>query len=178
MSSDLALAGKYANALFAAAAEHHQEHAEEEGLKKVEEIFTSQPKLLDALGHPAIALTDKMRLVKPLLSNSSLLTSFIELLISRKRLFLLPEIRKAYAVLMDAKEGVEPVTVSSAYKLTEADRKRLEKSLPGWLGKKVRLQLEVEPHLIGGLRIRTREAECDQSIRGQLSQLQRYLSAQ
>ena len=66
---------------------------------------------------------------------------------------------------------VVPVEVTSADSLSEADLERLREALSSFLGKQVRLELRVDPSLIGGVIVRFGDHLIDGSLRGQLAGL-------
>jgi len=66
---------------------------------------------------------------------------------------------------------VVPVEVTSADSLSEADLERLREALSSFLGKQVRLELRVDPSLIGGGIVRVGDHLIDGSLRGQLAGL-------
>ena len=66
---------------------------------------------------------------------------------------------------------VVPVEVTSANSLSEADLARLKEALSSFLDKDVRLELRVDPSLIGGAMVRFGDYLIDGSLRGQLAGL-------
>ncbi len=103
--------------------------------------------------------------------------NFVKLLVQNNRLNLVRQIGRLYEELRAENEGYIEVDVSTAYSLSKVDRQQLTKSLEKALGKSVRLQVEIDKSLIGGVIIRAGDKVIDGTIKGQLEQLSKRLSS-
>lgn len=101
--------------------------------------------------------------------------NFVRLLIENRRLDLLPSILQLFNDARAADEGQIPVTLKSAFDLTDAQQKQITKVLQQHLGKKPLIQATTDPALIGGLLIRAGDRVIDASIRGQIERLTQAL---
>ena len=174
---DTVAARKYAQALFAQAQNAKQILACEQGLDEFERVTGSRDSLRRVLSHPFIASQEKQNLIHSVLGEyaTPLLERFLNLLVQRRRFELFALIVQEFRAAEDASENVRALQVQSAYPMNEAQTRTLKQKLESWLQAKVRMNLVVNPELIGGLVIRTSDQECDQSLRTQLRQLQAQL---
>jgi F-type H+-transporting ATPase subunit delta len=86
----------------------------------------------------------------------------------------LPEMEAIAAIFeqeRDALEGRSHVSVTSAFELTDEQRKRIGESMSKRLGTEVDLSVKVDQSLIGGVIIRAGDTVIDASLRGRLGQL-------
>ncbi len=169
---------KYAKSLFAAAQAKNEVLACQQGLQEIARITKLRGSLKDILQHPFIPLEDKKRILQSALGEYStpLLERFFLLLVEKRRFTLLPLIAEQFQEEVDQFQGVQALKVRAAYPLTDKDQKELKTKLERWLKSKVRMDIQVDPQLIGGLVIQTRDQVLDQSIKGQLKRLQAQLS--
>ena len=97
------------------------------------------------------------------------------LLIDRGRLELVPEILQAFTELVDDFRGVVVAQVTTAIELDEELRRIVAERLSHYTGKQVRLELSVDPSLIGGVVARIGDELIDDSIRARLQHLKERL---
>ncbi|MEZ5738950.1 MAG: F0F1 ATP synthase subunit delta [Burkholderiaceae bacterium] len=97
--------------------------------------------------------------------------SFVRTVAENGRLGVLPEIAAHFARLRNEQEGAVDATVQSAFALSDAQTADIQAILEKKYGRKVSLQVELEPELIGGVSIRVGDEVMDASVRGKLSQL-------
>jgi F-type H+-transporting ATPase subunit delta len=102
--------------------------------------------------------------------------NFLALLIDRNRLDLLKEIVSTYATLLDEKLGVVQAHVTSALALDAAQQKEVAAKLEKLTGKKVRMDVSVDPSLIGGLVAQVGGTIYDGSVRQQLQTFRNSLT--
>ncbi len=97
--------------------------------------------------------------------------SFLDLLVSKEREALLPEIADQYSRLRDEREGIVRVDVTSAVELAVPQQQKLRERLEKYTGKKVRIRFELDGSLKGGLRVQIGDTVLDASVRRQLELL-------
>ena len=101
--------------------------------------------------------------------------NLIKLLIQNNRLQLATEIAEQYEVKKAEKCGLLDVTVTSAFPMSDSDKESLQMSLSGSFGKKVKISVEEDSSLIGGIVIRAGDKVIDGSLSGQIQQLAKQL---
>jgi F-type H+-transporting ATPase subunit delta len=109
----------------------------------------------------------------PALSEN--LKRFLLLLLRKRRIALLPEIIEELLRLKREREGIAEALVRSAIPLLPEERERLGKILENRLGKRIILQEEVDPSLIGGLTVEVEGDMIDASLKGFLIRLRERL---
>jgi len=97
--------------------------------------------------------------------------NFVSLLASNGRLELLPEILSLYGNYRANHEKTVEVELSSAVELTEKQLIDLNSTLETKLGRKVNINCQTDPTLMGGMIVRAGDLVIDASIRGKLNDL-------
>ncbi|HEX4048300.1 MAG TPA: ATP synthase F1 subunit delta [Elusimicrobiota bacterium] len=169
-SSDHVLAGRYAEALFQAAADKREEQAVQAELASALSLLLPQDALLR---HPRAAVADKKKLVRAVLEGKvgAISVRFVELLLEKERYELLPAIATVYGRLAAEKRGVAHAVVRSARALSPEARKTLTARLKAFAGKDIELDVKEDPELIGGVSVKIGDWVLDSSLRGQLRRL-------
>lgn len=103
--------------------------------------------------------------------------NFIRLLAENKRLPFLPEIAQIFDQLKDEAERVVDVTITSAAPMGEAEAAQLAGALERRFNRKVRMQTDVDPSLIGGAVVRAGDLTIDGSVKARLTRLAHDLTA-
>ena len=104
------------------------------------------------------------------------LRNFLGLLIDRNRLDLLDEITATYETLLDERLGIVKARVTSALELDSKQKDLVATRLEALTGKKVRMEVSVDPSLIGGLVAQVGSTIYDGSIRQQLETFRNSLT--
>jgi F-type H+-transporting ATPase subunit delta len=171
-----AAARRYARAVFDLAQE--ERHVEEwrERLSVLRDVLSDET-VAAVLSNPTIPVSTRMELVS---ASSSALdddsVNLAKLLIESNRVREIGAIVDEYEALADAAAGRVRATVTTAIELTEHDRDRVASELSRRLGKEVRLQVVVDPQLLGGLKLQYGDHLVDASVATRLQQLRRRLA--
>ena len=175
---DTVAARKYAVALFSQSQALKQVLASQQGLEEMVRTKKFYESLRLVLSHPFIAISEKQKLLKTALGEyaTPLLETFLNLLVLRRRFDLLPLIVQEFIELVDRSNNTLALKVRSAFSLTETQKRTLQQKLEKWLQSKVRMETQVDPDLIGGVTIQTRDLECDPSLKGQLNRIKSLLA--
>jgi F-type H+-transporting ATPase subunit delta len=104
-------------------------------------------------------------------SSDTSIENFLRTLAANRRLGLLPEIAALFDALKDEAEGTVDVTVTSAAELPPAQAGELTRALETRFGRKVRVELEVDPKLVGGAVVRAGDLVIDGSLKSRLERL-------
>ena len=145
-------------------------------LRAVEQTFVSSPELRTALLTPAIQNSRKRAVMGRLIEQlgvSHLIRNFIYVVIDRRRVGIISEIREAFELLADERLGFVRAEVTSAETLDHKRSSEIESELSSLTGKRMRLHFTVDPALLGGVVARIGSRVYDGSLRGQLEQLRR-----
>ena len=133
--------------------------------------------LRNALSDPARSVEDKVALLRGLLGDRALpatLTLVEQALAGSFRSFHagITQYQKVAAAAHG--EGVALVRVARA--LNEADRSRLEQALTAQYGRPVHLNIQVEPSLVGGMRVEIGDDVIDGTVAARLDDVRRKLA--
>jgi len=142
-----------------------------EQLVKFSSLLSSEAQMRQLFENPTIAAERRKEVFKGIadsLSYESYVRNFINLLMERNRLDLLADIIVAYEKLLDEKLGIVRARVTSAGPLDAAQQRDIAARLEQVTGKHVRVELSVDPTLIGGVVARVGSTIYDGSIRQQL----------
>jgi F-type H+-transporting ATPase subunit delta len=170
------IARRYAQALFALAAEHGRQEAWAEALVRLEAAAAEHTVAL-YFAEPRIGVEAKAKTVALLAEGEdALLANFLGLLAERRAMGVLPAIRREYQGLLDESLGRVQATVTTAVALTDAQRARLAQGLSQALGKQVSVDASEEPAIIGGLVVRVGDQVIDGSVRTRLEALRASLA--
>jgi F-type H+-transporting ATPase subunit delta len=97
--------------------------------------------------------------------------NLVRILVENDRLALVPDIAALYELRKSEHQGAIDVTILSAFDVKPAEKEALAKALRARLGREVRVASEIDPELIGGVRIRAGDLVIDGSVQGRLQQL-------
>jgi F-type H+-transporting ATPase subunit delta len=150
-------------------------------LKSIEELLHQSSELRGALMTPAISPKKKRAVLNQLsgeLGVSPVIRNFLFVVLDHRRIAHLSEMREAFEIAIDEALGVVRAEVVSADKLDDQQSAALQTELTRLSGKQVRLQFSVDPSLLGGVLARLGSTVYDGSIRGQLEQMRRRLTAE
>ena len=150
-----------------------------EQLLKFSTVLSQQADARLLLENPTISGEKRKGLVSKIsdtLGFDTPIGNFLALLTERNRLDLLDEIVGTYEKLLDDKLGVVRARVTSALELDSRQRDEVAARLQAMTGKKVRMEVFVDPSLIGGLVAQVGSTIYDGSIRHQLQAFRNNLT--
>jgi len=97
--------------------------------------------------------------------------NLVKLLVENDRLVIVADIVAAFEELKALDEGTLEAELTVASKPTDAQVKAIVKQLEAKFGKKIDAQVNLDPELIGGIKIVVGDTVIDASVRGQLESL-------
>ena len=103
--------------------------------------------------------------------------NFLRAVIDNGRLSALPEIAGQFRALMNAKQGSFDAVVYSAFDIDAASLAGLSGVLEKRFGRKLNLKVELQPDLIGGIRVVVGDEVLDTSVKARLQQMKAALTA-
>ena len=171
------IARPYAEALFQVASEGDLKQAAQQ-LDAVA-AAAADPQLRSFADHPkadarqvfdviaGVAATPLGRSIENLLST----------VIDNGRLAALPEIAAQFRALANGRSGVSDATVYSAFPIDDAQMDAVLGALEKRFGRKLNAKVEVEPALIGGIRVVVGDEVLDTSVKARLEQMKAALTA-
>jgi F-type H+-transporting ATPase subunit delta len=175
---NLIIAKRYAKALFNIALEDQQIEQYEQEMSDFVRLLDQLPDLADAIQNPLYPVKAKMSVFQAFSEKSDMtptLGSFIALLIEKDRVKYLDEITECYHRLIDEHQNVARAQVSAATHLDESTIASIAQTLEQIVGKKIIVEFEKDPELIGGVMARIGDLVLDGSVRTQLYNMKESL---
>ena len=130
------------------------------------------------LGDPSVPLTSRLEALEGAGKVWDQETrNLVKLLVESRRAAVADEIAAEYERLLDELEGRVRATATTAVALPAKEGDRLAAQLSQQLGKDVRLDLKVDPAIIGGLVLQFGDRVVDASVASRLQQLRRQLAS-
>ena len=172
-------AHRYAKALFGLAQDEHRHREVRAEIENLASVFEGNRDASAALltpMHPADERKAALRAIGDSTGLSPLVQNFVAFLIDQRRLIDFAAIVEAYGELADAAEGMVTAEIVSASPLDDRRKDRLRRALSERTGQEVRLEIKVDPSLIGGAIAKVGDLVFDGSIRTQLGQLRANLT--
>lgn len=173
-----AAAERYARAIFELGAEAGQLERLSQEITEFAASYAEQPLLRRALENPVLEEAQRESVLRHIGRRAELTPLTVNallVLLRRRRLAALPGIARRLRSLSDEKGGVCRAKITSAGSLPETYFNQLRQGLERALGKRVILEHEEDPALIGGIVARIGDNTIDGSIQGRLEELGRRL---
>ncbi len=186
MIKDASVAARYARAL-QILTESQAAKAGQPALAMLESALAELQGLVGVIGSesragkflldPQISPADRRRALEQALKDrvSPGVRVFADLLLRKKRLVILDTIAHEFQVIVERVKGLERATVVSAVPLTGPERDKLHAELQRFTGKKIVLESQVDPALVGGAYVRIGDRVIDRSVRTLLTSLAHQL---
>ncbi len=168
-------AGKrYARAAFELAADEREIDEWARRLAQLRDLMSDE-KVAAVLTNPTIPRERRMDLI----TSASLdpeATNLAKLLIEADRVPEIGAIADEFQDLADEAAGRVRATLTTAVELGSRDRERVATELSRRLGKTVTMRVEVDPRILGGLKVQYGDRLIDASVATRLQQLRRRLT--
>ena len=168
------LADKYAKALLQEAIEHSELENIAQEIRQFDSLMDESPELNRLMTSRLINIRERAKGIELLAAQaglSKLMFRFLSVLNENGRTFVFSEIKRAFERLYDEYKGVLPVSVVSAQVMSGQAQQRLADVLKGIFNKDIRLQIKVDPSLIGGLTVQAGSLMADASVKAKLQKL-------
>ncbi|CAH3152562.1 unnamed protein product [Porites lobata] len=174
--------GRYAHAMYSAAAKQNTLEKVESELSKVDELIRSNEKLAEYLANPTLDKYKKQSLLTDVLKSqkySDLTVNLFGTLAENNRLRLANNVVSAFGKLMSAARGEVLCSVTTAKELDTSQMKELQAALKGFTQKNETLKLEtkVDPTVIGGMIIEIGDKHIDMSMATKIKNITNALRA-
>ncbi|HZI47725.1 MAG TPA: ATP synthase F1 subunit delta [Pyrinomonadaceae bacterium] len=174
------IARRYASALADVILERSEAKEVQGELQQWEEVLRTSAALQEVFRNPTIALDQKRAVLNKLIERAKprpTTTNFLKVLLQNQRLTEVPEINRKLAEILDERAGMVAATVMTARPVPNDIQRSLEQRLTAVTQKKVRLNFEQDPDLIGGLVTRIGSTVYDGSVRNQLELIKERMTA-
>lgn len=171
--SQRTVARRYASALAEEARASGIQEAVDEDARMLRKSIEDTGPLARFFESPVIPQEKKEAVLQSLLADriEGLTLRFLRLLVRKDREVLTKEVLDQYQVLRDEQRGIVDAHVQVARPLSDDDREALVEALEAHTGASIRLHVQENLDLLGGIVIRIGDQVFDGSVRNQLSAL-------
>jgi F-type H+-transporting ATPase subunit delta len=175
--SDLAVAKRYALALFKIAKEQNLLDQMEEELRIVKEVFIKDNELLDFLEHPKVTAGAKRDMIKNAFSSlSTFVQNTLQLMVDRHRTDAIAAMTDEFIELANEEKSVADALVYSVRPLTTVETEAVSTAFAAKIGKRtLRITNVTDSNLLGGIKLRIGNRIYDGTLSGKLDRLSKQL---
>lgn len=175
MAQDTLQAKRFAQAIFQIAQEKNELEKWGSDLEEISMIADS-PEIIAVLDSPKYPFNKKaILLLNKLPDTNKLVMNMVMLLVSQNNLRLISSIALEYVSLLNDYQGIEKAEVVTAASIDSEQQKIIINNLENLTGKKIILDIKVDPAIIGGLIIRVGGKIIDGSTISRLNSLKNNL---
>ncbi len=171
------LARPYAEALFQVAVKSdlQQVGAQVEALAAV----TADPQLRQFADNPKVAPEQVIAIIDAVLQApmGDIVRNLLSAVLANGRLTVLPAIAEQFHLLVNERTGVADAQVFSAFAIDAEQLATVVLSLEKRFGRKLNASVQIEPDLIGGIRVVVGDEVLDTSVKARLEQMKVALAA-
>ncbi len=168
---NLIIAKRYSRALFNLAEEEKAIEQYGKELDGFNAVLKDFPDLGNALRNPLYPAATKRALFEKVaggLELSPVMKSFLNLLVEKKRIPDLPDICDYYHKLIDEHASIARAKVKAAADLSDGELKKIAAALEKKVGKKIVVEFQRDPSLLGGVFAQIGDLVLDGSVKRQL----------
>lgn len=169
-----AAAKRYARAAFELAGEQGRIDEWRAQLAALRDVMT-EPRVAQVMSNPTIPAARRMELITVDEGFSPEVVNLAHLIVESRRVRDIAAVVEAFDELADAAAGTIRATVTTAVELPADERDELSRKLSERLGKQIVLSAEVDPHVLGGLKLQYGDRLIDATVATRLQQLRRRL---
>ena len=171
--SDSRIAIRYAKPLLSMAEEKGKLDAVKDDMDNFVAICKQERPFALMLRNPIIPHLKKLGILKKIFSGKvdALTMSIFEIMARKNREQVLEEVAKEFVRLYNIHKGIEDAVLRTAVPLDAKLRKAFTRIVEDIAKKKVELQEEVDPELIGGFTLKIGDRKIDDSVSGKLRDL-------
>ena len=167
---------RHAQAVFQIALEEKQLDRWLTDLERIAAVL-GDAEIAAVLANPRVSPEKKKDVLdRGLAGVSATAMNLAQLLVARNRLHLVESLAVEYKRLMNAYGGMELAEVTTAIPISDQEGERVGKGLAALSGKKVTLELGVDPEILGGFVARLGDKLIDGSARTRLQELRKSMA--
>nr|WP_246519669.1 F0F1 ATP synthase subunit delta [Ancylobacter lacus] len=168
------VAGRYATALFELARDAGAIDAVKADLERFEALLAESDDLKRLVRSPVFSSEEQEKAIAAILARAGiggLSGNFFKTVAANRRLFAIEAIIRGFRQQVSAFKGEVVAEVTVAQPLSEAHAATLKGALDAMTGKDVQLVVEVDPSLLGGLKVKVGSRLVDASLKTKLNSI-------
>ena len=173
------IARRYASALADVVIDRDEAKEVQAELGQWNDLLQANANLQEVFRNPTVALDQKRAVLNTLINRAKprpTTANFLKVLLQNQRLTELSEINRKFAEILDERAGMVAATVTTARPVPDEAQRSLRDKLTRLTKKKVRVNFQQDPNLIGGLVTRIGSTVYDGSVRNQLQQIKERMA--
>ena len=175
---NLAIARRYAKALMLIGREDGEAEKYRTELSGLAQLFDQGQELGQTISNPLYDAEGRKKVLEVVIGKldlSAVMNSFMLLLFEKGRIGFITDINDFYQKLADELKGIAQASVTSATELSSDAVEKIRESLCKMTGKEVKLDVEKDTSLIGGVVTKIGDLVLDGSIKTQLLNMRESL---
>ena len=172
------IARRYAKALVNLAENEKDLDNTGKHLNSITEVYKENLELRHVLSDTKVSSGIKLEILKDVLSKikvSKLVDTFSRYLLAKRRIDFLPDIERAFNLLLQEKLGRIEANVTTASELPKDTVKKLVDAISSYSGKEIEVNVTIDPSIIGGIVTRIGSTVIDGSIQTYLNQIRQSI---
>jgi len=148
-------------------------------LQLINGLMKNDRQFVTVLELPSVNAEEKKALLKSVLKGkvNELTLRVLDLLADKRRLEILEPLEHQYREMLNKKNNLVSASLVSSEKLSDEAIANIKARLTEHLGKRLELEVKVDPTLIGGVVLRLGDQVIDGSLKGQLKEIEKALMA-
>lgn len=169
---------RYAKALLSLGQQDGQYESYGKSLQEFSDYCKENQDFYAVISNKIFSVEDRKKVLDFVLEKSGfpvLVNNFLKLLLEKNRIGAIPDITEYYTKLTDALSNVTRADILTAKPLKTPALDKLKKALSELTAKEVRVKVEVDESLIGGLVVKIGDLVLDGSVKAQLEGLKESL---
>ena len=147
-------------------------------LTALADAYSNSTELSEVLSDTKVSSQIKQDVLKNILKKikvSNLVDTFSRYLLAKRRIVLLPNIERAFNLLLQEKLGRIEAGITVAQEIPKVTVGKLEEAISRYSGKEVTVNITIDPAIIGGIVTRIGSVVIDGSIHTQLNQIRQSI---
>jgi F-type H+-transporting ATPase subunit delta len=168
------MAGRYATALFELALDQKALDAVHGDLQRFAALLDGSEDLTRLVRSPVFDADEQERALAPILDKAKIggiARNFLLLVAQKRRLFAVRAMMRAFGALVAKHKGEVQADVTVAQPLKDAQLDALTRAIAATAGKNVRLDVKIDPSIIGGLKVKLGSRMVDASLKTKLNSI-------
>lgn len=167
---------RYAQAVFEIALESNKLKVWQSDLRKIAQLMQAA-EFTSLIENPKLPFELKAKLAQETLGKiNPMALNLVYILIAKGKLKNAGQLADEYERLLNDHHGIKTAQVTTAIALDNTERERLSHHLEAVIGKKVSINIQVNPDILGGFIARIDDSLIDGSIRNKLEMLKKSLT--
>jgi len=168
------MAGRYATALFELALEGNAIDQVQSDLRAFDALVASSPDLQRLVRSPVFGAEEQAKALDAVLDKatiSGIARNLLRVVTANRRLFAVDQIIRDFNKLVAVHKGEVTAQVTVAEALNDARMRDIRDALRQVTGKDVKVDVTVDPSIIGGLKVKLGSRMVDASLRTKLNSI-------